>query len=224
MTLTVHDDLIQGSEEWLEARRGIVTASVVGKLLTTTGRVAQNDYSRAITSQLVAERIAGYVDPTYQSNDMLRGVNEEPRARLLYSERYAEARESGFMLRIEDEWTLGYSPDGLVGDEGLIEIKAPRAKKHVDTVLSGEVPPEHMPQIQAGLLVSGRDWLDFISFLGGQPMWVKRVHPDPKWFDAITEAVKRFEAAAAEMTAAYLAAVEGFPATERIDYFQDVIV
>lgn len=224
MTLTVHDDLLQGSDEWLEQRRGIVTASVVGKLLTTTGRVAANDDSRALTAQLVAERITGYVEPTYQSNDMMRGVNEEPRARLLYSERYAEARESGFMLRVEDDWTLGYSPDGLVGDDGLIEIKAPRAKKHVTTVLSGEVPREHMAQIQAGLLVSGRGWLDFISFLGGQPMWVKRVHPDPKWFGAITEAVSRFEAAAAEMSAAYLAAVEGFPATERIDYFQDVIV
>ena len=224
MTLTIFDDLEQGSDAWLEARRGIVTASVVGKLLTTTGRVASNDYSRALTQQLVAERITGYVEPTYQNNDMMRGVNEEPRARQLYSERYAEARESGFMLRVEDDWTLGYSPDGLVGDDGLIEVKAPRAKKHVATILSGEVPAEHMAQIQAGLLVSGREWLDFISFVGGLPMWVKRVEPDPKWFDAITEACRQFEATAAQMVADYEAAVDGLPATERIDYFQDVIV
>jgi hypothetical protein len=81
-----------------------------------------------------------------------------------------------------------------------------------------------MAQIQAGLLVSGREWLDFISFCGGMPMWVKRVHPDQRWFDAITEAVKTFETTAAQMVADYEAAVEGLPATERIDYFQDVIV
>jgi hypothetical protein len=177
-----------------------------------------------VTAQLVAERITGWTDPTYQNDDMMRGVNEEPRARLLYSERYAEARESGFMRRDEGDWTLGYSPDGLVGDDGLIEVKAPRAKKHLSTILSGEVPPEHMAQIQAGLLVSGRAWLDFISFCGGMPMWVKRVHPDPEWAAAITEAVTRFETNAAAMVAAYEAAVEGLPATERIDYFQDVIV
>jgi hypothetical protein len=224
MSLTVLDDLVQGSEEWHDQRRGIVTASVVGQLLTPTGRVAANDTSRGITAQLVAERITGYTDPTYQSDDMARGVNEEPRARALYSECYAPARESGFMLRTEANWKLGYSPDGLVGDEGLIEVKAPRAKKHIATVLSGEVPPEHMPQIQAGLLVSGRQWLDFISFCGGQPMWTKRVEPDQRWFDVITDAVIRFEETAAEMVAAYTAAVEGLPMTERIDYFQDVIV
>jgi hypothetical protein len=224
VTLTVLDDLLQGSPEWHDQRRGIVTASVVGKLLTPTGKVASNDYSRALTAQLVAERITGYTDPTFQSDDMIGGVNEEPRARFLYSERYAEARESGFMRRDEDGWTLGYSPDGLVGDDGLIEIKAPRAKKHVATVISGEVPAEHMPQIQAGLLVSGRQWLDFISFCGGLPMWVKRVYPDPRWFDAISQAAKQFETNAAEMAAAFEAAVEGLPATERIDYFQDVIV
>jgi hypothetical protein len=224
MSLTVLDDLLQGSDAWHDQRRGIVTASVVGKLLTTTGRVANNDYSRALTTLLVAERITGWTDPTFTNDDMMRGVNEEPRARALYSERYAPARESGFMLREEQDWKLGYSPDGLVGDDGLIEVKAPRAKKHLATILSGAVPPEHMPQIQAGLLVSGREWLDFISFCGGMPMWVCRVHPDPKWFDAITEAVRQFEATAVQMVADYEAAVEGLPATERIDYFQDVIV
>jgi hypothetical protein len=147
---------------------------------------------------------------------MLRGHEDEPRARDLYSEHYAPARESGFMVRREDSWTLGYSPDGLVGDDGLIEVKAPRAKKHLTTILSGEVPPEHMPQIQAGLLVSGREWLDFISFCGGMPMWVRRVLPDQRWFDAITEAVEQFETTAAEMVATYEAAVVGLPTTERL--------
>ena len=74
MTLTELPDLLQGSDAWMDQRRGLVTASVVGKLLTgTTVRPASNDISRALTAQLVAERITGYTDPTYVSDDMLRG-------------------------------------------------------------------------------------------------------------------------------------------------------
>jgi hypothetical protein len=216
VTLTVHDELIQGSPEWLAQRCGMVTASVVGRLITAkTCKPAENDDSRGLTALLVAERITGHVDPVYVSDDMLRGKMEEPRARDLYSETYAPAREVGFMVRTEPTWTLGYSPDGLVGDDGLIEVKAPRAKTHVATILSGEVPAHHMAQIQAGLLVSGREWLDFISFCGGMPMWRKRVYPDPSWFDAITAAVEKFEQTAAHMVAAYHTAVEGLPTTER---------
>ncbi len=122
------------------------------------------------------------------------------------------------MVRSEDDWRLGYSPDGLVGDDGLIEIKAPRAKTHLRTILSGEVPAHHIAQIQAGLLVSGRDWCDFVSWCGGMPMFTRRVVPDQRWFDAITAAVQQFEQTAAEMVAAYEAATEGLPQTERINY------
>jgi hypothetical protein len=81
VTLIELSDLLQGSDAWLEQRRGIVTASVVGKLLTTTGRVASNDYSRALTTLLVAERITGWTDPVYVTDAMLRGQEDEPRAR-----------------------------------------------------------------------------------------------------------------------------------------------
>jgi hypothetical protein len=218
MTLTILPDLIQGTEEWLDQRRGMVTASVVGKLITTkTVKPADNDYSRALTAQLVAERITGWTDPVYVSDDMLRGTEDEPRA----VERYAEAFNRpvttvGFMVRTEPTWTLGYSPDGLVGDEGLIEVKSRRAKKQLTTILCNEVPPENMPQLQAGLLVSGRKWIDYVSFCGGMPLYVKRVLPDERWFDAITAAVTQLEQTAAEMVAAFQQATEGLPATERV--------
>jgi putative phage-type endonuclease len=216
MTLTILDDLEQGSAEWHDARRGIVTASVVGKLITPTLKVADNDTSRGLTNQLAAERITGWTDETYMSNDMWRGVESEPIARDLYSKHYAPAAEVGFMRRDEDGWTLGYSPDGLVGDDGLIEIKAPRAKGHIATVLSGRVPPFYMAQCQAGLLVSGRSWLDFVSYVGGLSLWVKRVHPDPDWFAAIEAACRRFEENVNTITKTYEAAVVGLPATERL--------
>jgi hypothetical protein len=217
MTLIELPDLIQGSEEWHDQRRGMVTASVVGKLVTPkTIRPANNDDSRGLTALLVAERITGYTDPTYMSDDMLRGVEDEPRAIEAYSEHYAPVTTSGFMVRDEDGWKLGYSPDGLVGDDGLIEVKSRRSKKHLTTILADEVPAENMAQCQAGLLVSGREWLDYVSYCGGMPLFVKRVRPDPRWFDAIIAAVEQFEKTAAEMIANYEASVADLPMTERV--------
>ena len=220
MSLIEYPDVIQGSDEWHDQRRGIVTASVVGQLVTPKAlKIAANDKSRSIVAQLVAERITGYTDPTYVGDDMLRGVEDELRARDLYAEVYQRpVREVGFLLRKEDTWQLGYSPDGLVGDDGLIEVKSRRSKLHLSTILAGEVPAEYMAQCQAGLLVSGREWLDFISFSGGMPMWHKRVRPDPAWQDAIVAAVEQFEATAGEMVADYAGKTEGLPATERIVY------
>jgi hypothetical protein len=218
MSLHIHNDLEQGSEAWLAARRGMVTASVVGQLLTATGRPASNDTSRRLTLALVAERITGETEPVFMNDDMLRGHLEEPRARDMYAEHFSGGEivsETGFMVRDDWGFSLGYSPDGLVGDNGLIEVKAPRAKGHIATILSSQVPDRHMPQIQAGLLVSGREWCDFISFYGGLPPFVTRVYADPKWAEAIVAAVAAFEQAAVQMTERYDLATRGLPATER---------
>jgi hypothetical protein len=222
VTLTEFPDVIQGSDEWHDQRRGVVTASVVGQLITPKNKqLANNDTSRGITAQLVAERITGWTDPTYIGDDMLRGIEDEPRARDLYAEFYERpVREVGFMLRQEDSWQLGYSPDGLVGDDGLIEVKSRRSKFQLRTILSDEVPAEFMAQCQAGLLVSGRAWLDFISFSGGMPMWHKRLYPDPAWHEAIIAAAEQFETTAAEMTADYLVKTKSLPATERITFME----
>ncbi len=146
---------------------------------------------------------------------MLRGTLDEPRARELYSEHYAEATEVGFLVRDDWGFQIGYSPDGLVGDDGLIEVKSPRAKTHLRTILADDAPAQHMAQLQAGLLVSGRQWVDFISYSGGMPMWHKRVLPDQRWFDAIVAAVAQFEKTAEQMISDYLTAVDGLPQTER---------
>jgi hypothetical protein len=219
------DDLIQGSDEWLDQRRGMVTASVVGQLVTAkTIKPASNDYSRALTAQLVAERITGWTDPVYVSDDMLRGTEDEPRARDLYSEHFAPVLETGFMVRDDWGFRIGYSPDGLVGDDGLIEVKSRRCKKQLQTILADEVPPENMPQLQCGLLVSGRQWIDYVSFCGGMPLYVKRVTPDQRWFDAILTAVALFEDNAAEMVAAYTTATAGLPMTERAPDFEEMVI
>lgn len=223
MTLVEHKDLEQGSDEWLAARRGIITASVVGQLITSsTLKVAANDKSRALVLSLVAERITGYTEPVVVSADMQRGHDDEPLARDLYGEHWGPATETGFLVRHEPGWTLGYSPDGMVGNDGLIEVKSRRQKKHLATILADEVPIENMAQIQCGLLVSGRKWCDYISYSGGMPMWVQRVAPSLAWFEAIIAAAKAFEKSAEEMVDTYLKAVEGLPETERTPDYEQI--
>jgi hypothetical protein len=222
MTLRIYENLEQGSDEWLQARCGILTASTVGQLITAkTVKVAANDYSRALTAQLVAERITGHVEPTFESYDMEQGHINEPIARDLYTEHYAYAYEVGFMTNVFNGYTLGYSPDGLVGDSGLIEIKSRQQKKHLQTILAGTVPLENMAQIQTGLLVTGRGWLDYISYCGGMPLWVHRVYPDPAWQEAIVAALTSFEQSAGQMIEAYQKADKG-PMTERVEPFPEI--
>lgn len=216
MSLVVHPELIQGTDEWMDVRRGIVTASVVGKLITPkTIRPADNPESRNLTMLLAAERITGWTDPTFVSDDMLRGIDDEPVARDKYSEHYAPVTECGFMT--EDKWghRIGYSPDGLVGDDGLIEIKSRRAKVQLATILADDLPLENLAQLQCGLLVSGRKWCDYVSYCGGMPLYVKRVLPDTKWFNAICEAVAKFEENAAEIISNYRGSIDGLHMTER---------
>ena len=174
--------------------------------------------SEALVHFLAAERVSGHVEETFPTRDMERGILAEPYARDLYSKHYAPASEAGFMVRDFGDYALGYSPDGVVGDDGLIEIKAPKQKGHLTTVVSDEVPSDHMAQCQAGLLVSGREWCDYVPYHGGLPLWRKRVTPDPAWQTAIHTAVAQVEDAITEVVAKYKAAVEGLPATKRIDF------
>ena len=217
MSLHEFPDVAQGSEEWHKQRRGMVTASVMHQLITpATIKAASNPDSRALAALLAAERITGWTHDTYISYDMARGHEDEPRAVEVYSESYAPVTTTGFMVRDDYGFRLGYSPDGKVGDDGLIEIKSRAPKKHLQTILADEVPRENMAQIQTGLLVSGREWCDYVSYCGGMPMWRKRVTLDQKWKEAIIVAGTQFEMAVTDMTAAYNKAVEGLPMTERV--------
>ena len=217
MSLKFYRDLIQGTDEWHAARCGMVTASVAGKLLTSTLKVVDNESSRGVVLTLAAERITGYVDPTYCGSSMERGHEDEPYARDTYSEHVAPVDEAGFMVRDFGDYRIGYSPDGLVSVDGQIEVKSRLQKIHLRAILEDRVPAENYAQIQCGLLVSGRDWCDYVSFCGGMPLYVKRVYPDPTWFAAILAAVETFEANVADILARYHEVVAGLPATERVN-------
>lgn len=207
-----HEKLIQGSDEWLAARCGLITASEMKHLLTVkTLKVADNDKTRAHLWELLFQRLTGYVEPHYISDDMLRGVEDEFYARQLYAEHYAPVTEVGFVTNDSWGFTIGYSPDALVGDDGLIECKSRRGKYQVQTITENEVPSEYMIQLQTGLLVTGRKWIDFISYSGGLPMFVKRVEPDPLIQGAIVAAATAFELKLAEKEREYRATLTTMP-------------
>jgi hypothetical protein len=191
--ITYHTDLVQGSDEWFAARIGLLTASEMKLILTPTLKVANNDKTRSHVWELAAQRISNYVEPGYIGDNMLRGWEDEIRARKLYSERYAPVEEVGFVTNDEWGFTLGYSPDGLVGDDGLIEIKSRVQKYQVQTIVENAPPDEFTLQLQTGLLVTKRKWLDFISYSGGMPMATMRVFPDEAVQHAILEAATEFE-------------------------------
>lgn len=223
MSLTVYKELLQGSEEWLQARCGVLTASVIGQLITPkTVKPASNDTSRALTATLAAERITGHVEPIRMTADMERGTLDEPFAREVYAEHFAPVEEIGFMTRDDWGFTLGYSPDGLVGADGLIEIKSRTQKVQLQTILADAVPLANMAQLQCGLLVSGRKWIDYVSYAGGLPLYVKRVLPDEAWHKAIINAAEAFEMEVARMIDAFEVRTAQCPATERIDHWADM--
>lgn len=198
-----HPDLIQGTEAWLAARCGILTASEMKLIITPTLKVASNDKERAHVWELAAQRITKYVEPTYIGDDMLRGMEDEIQARALYHETYAPVTEMGFITNDKWGFTIGASPDGLVGDDGLIECKSRRQKYQIETLASLAMPDDYWIQVQTLLLVSERAWCDFISYSGGLPMVTLRVFPDEKVQAAIVDAATAFEERVALRIAQY---------------------
>lgn len=207
--LRLYPDLIQGSDEWFDVRRGIITASEVGQLLTPGLKLANNETARTHVWELLAQRISGFIEPTYIGFNAERGHEDEMWARVAYAEHFAPVEDMGFMSNDKWGFTLGYSPDGIVGDDGLIECKSRVQKYQVKTIIehvatgSLTIPKEFLAQCQCGLLVSERKWLDFISYSGGLPMAVIRVWPDDAVQAAILEAAAGLEAQISSLMSEY---------------------
>jgi hypothetical protein len=167
-------------------------------IITPTLKIASNDKERAHLYELLAQRITKYVEPHYFSDDMLRGQEDEIEAKALYAKRYAPVADMGFITNDKWGFTIGYSPDGLIGDDGLLECKSRRQKYQVQTIVEcvgdDAIMPEYVMQAQTGLLVDdSRKWLDHVSYSGGLPMAKVRIWPDDKVQNAIVEAAGAFE-------------------------------
>lgn len=217
-----HRDIIQGSEPWHAARLGILTASEMKHVITAkTLKTADNETARQHVWELAAQRISKYVEPSYIGDDMLRGWEDEIKARAKYEEHTGqEVEEVGFITNDKWGFTIGYSPDGcVVGTKGGIECKSRRQKYQVQTVVEWHrlktVPSDFLIQLQTGLLVAEWEWIDLVSYSGGLHMPIMRVYPDLKIQEAIVEAATVFEGKVAEAVKDYEKATVGMALTER---------
>nr|WP_299244211.1 lambda exonuclease family protein [uncultured Halomonas sp.] len=184
--------LEQGTPEWHAARLGIVTMSEV-KTLLVNGKGPRGFGAGALSymHQLIGERITGEPSDAFPGNaHTQRGHELEPTARELYSEATGNTRleQVGIILN----HGAGYSPDSLVGSEGLIEVKTKLPKYQIELLLADELPQEHVAQCQGGLWVSEREWIDFISYWPGMPLFVKRAYRDEVLIRTIAERVEAF--------------------------------
>ena len=211
MTVKYHN-VEQGTDEWAELRCGLLTASEMKLIVTPTLKVANNDKQKLHLYELLAQRINNYTEPQYYNDAMLRGHEDEIYAKEAY---IAPVEECGFITNDKWGFTLGFSPDGLVGEDGLIEIKSRIQKHQTKTILEDVVPSEYMLQIQTGLLVSDRKWVDFVSYCAGMPMFIKRVYPDFEIQTAITEAAILFHAKMEDLMEEYDGKAKDMIKTER---------
>jgi len=197
MNIIIYPDLIQGSDAWHSARCGLLTASEMHLIVTPTLKVASNEKERAHLFELLAQRITQYVEPSYITDSMLRGHADEIEASILYAKHYEPVEQVGFMTNDKWGFKIGYSPDGLVGKDGLLECKSRNQKLQLKTIVEyfakDTIDPDFMIQCQTGLLVSERKWIDLVSYCGGLPMATCRVFPDEKIQTAIIEAATAFE-------------------------------
>ena len=209
MTVTYHDEFVQGEQAWMDARCGLLTASEMKLIVTPTLKIASNDKEKSHLFELLAQRITKHVEPSYISDAMLRGMDDEIDAIAAYSKNYAKVTKVGFVTNDKWGFPIGYSPDGLVGDNGQVEAKSRSQKYQVQTICdfvpNEGIDPDYIIQVQTGLLVSERDWCDLISYSGGLPMATVRVFQDKKVQDAIVEAAVAFETRLADKLATYRA-------------------
>lgn len=222
--ITYFEELTQGSPEWFAARCGLITASETKLIITPTLKIAANEKQRMHLYELCAQRVSKYVEPTYVSDDMERGNFDEIEARILYHEKISPVKEMGFITNSKWGYTIGYSPDGLVGEDGQIEIKSRKQKYQMQTIATEIIDSDFMIQLQTGLLVSERKWCDFIQYSGGMPMYVHRCYPDDVFQKAILEATKEFEGKMKEVIEAYNNNAGKYLMTERKIYESEITV
>lgn len=200
----------QGTPEWFAQRAGKVTASRVADVVakTKTGWGA----SRAnYLAQLVAERLTGNVEPTFTNAAMQWGTDKEPEAREAYEYRTGVFVDQVGMVGHPTIAMTGASPDGLVGSDGLVEIKCPNTATHIDTLLSGKVPAKYVTQMAWQMACTGRAWCDFVSFDPRMPehmrLFVQRVDRDDTLIAELEREVAAFLAEVAktvsDLSAAY---------------------
>lgn len=189
------EQINQGSEAWFQARLGKATGSRIADIIakTKTGYATSRENYMA---QLVCERMTQKVAESYSNSAMAWGTETEPLARAAYEVKTGlTVDQVGFVDHPTIAMT-GASPDGLVGESGMIEIKCPNTATHIDTLLSSKVPTKYLTQMTWQMCCTGRHWTDFVSYDPRLPenlqLFIKRVEYDPKYASELEQEVVRF--------------------------------
>jgi len=200
-------ELIQGSPEWHAARVGKVTASRVADMIAKT-KSGWGTSRKNYAAELIAERLTGTAAQSFSNAAMQWGTDTEPQARAAYEFMHdAEVIEVGLVEHPTIAMTAA-SPDGLIGEDGMIEIKCPNTATHIDTLLSKSVAGKYITQMQWQMACAGRAWCDFVSFDPRMPpdlqMFTQRVERDDKRIaeleDAIIAFLSEIDATIAQLT------------------------
>ena len=181
----------QRTVEWVEARLGHATGSRASDIIAGKDTQARKGY----ITQLVTERLTGMSQDFYTNADMQRGIDLEPVARAAYQASHELVDEVGFIKHPLIQW-FGASPDGYVGNEGLLELKCPRSTTHLDYIQAKKPPQKYIPQMLAQLSCTGRKWVDFVSFDNRFPehlqLFVVRFQPSAEELEKFETKVKEF--------------------------------
>lgn len=187
-------DCKQGSEEWLAARCGMVTASNINCIMSKKeNSKTRNDYKNRLADEIITGK---YDENRFISDAMLWGIEHEDEAKNAYSLHSGNAVENvGFVIHPFIP-KAGASPDGLVGSDGLLEIKCPNTETHLKYIKEGRIPPRYVNQITFQLACTNRDWVDFVSFdprsPDGEKIFVKRMERDEESICNIEQEVIKF--------------------------------
>lgn len=189
------DEVVQGSAEWHALRCGKVTASRVADVIATT-KTGWGASRANYAAELIAERLTGVAAEGFTNAAMQWGTDQEPAARMAYEFMHdVTVEQIAFVVhpRISD---AGASPDGLVGEDGLVEIKCPNTATHIDTLIKKKVPAKYVTQMMWQMACTGRQWCDYVSFDPRMPesmqLFVQRVHRDPELIDELETKVVVF--------------------------------
>ena len=189
----------QGSDEWLALRYGWITASKFKDVKAGGAGKTRKSYMY----QLAAEAITGERIETYSNEYMEWGTATEPQARAMYELDSGNTVEEVSFIKLNEVDKIGCSPDGLIGDDGMIEIKCPKTTTQIETYLSGKMPSGHRAQVQGQLWVSGRQWTDFVSFDpridGESSYFCVRIERDEEYIKELEEACFKFAKELKEM-------------------------
>ena len=195
--ITVHN-CEQGSAEWFACRAGIPTASEFSTVMAKGKGGGESVTRRKYMLTLLGEIMTGETVEGYTNTHMERGKAMEQEARDLYQfQTDREPVQVGFVRN--DEIVAGASPDSLIGDNGLLEIKTKLPHLQLECLLSGAMPAEHKAQVQGQLLVTGRQWADFASYWPKLPLFLIRVERDEPYITTLKQAIADFNGERAEL-------------------------